>query len=136
MVERQNIQRIQQVLRREPTDLNIVPYMRSPPHTLEPVKLGPWDNQGGWSDCWHPGTWHNEWHPTWHNAASAERGYTSLILSDFVRIREDGFIFNKKNHIIFSSDAETIAFLNSVAMKPIAEVAESHPKVVELLRLD
>jgi hypothetical protein len=132
---------MQQVLRKEPGSLNIIPYMRSTTRTLgvssakTEMSLMPWDNQGGWSDCWH-NDWQNGWHNGWHNSSVRAKGVTAEILSDAISVREDGFIFNRMNRVIFRADDESREFLISLKDVAIPEIAQNYPKVIEMLWLN
>jgi hypothetical protein len=132
---------MQQVLRKEPGSLNIIPYMRSTTRTLgvssakTEMSLMPWDNQGGWSDCWH-NDWQNGWHNGWHNSSVRAKGVTAEILSDAISVREDGFIFNRMNRVIFRADDESREFLISLKGVAIPEIAQNYPKVIEMLWLN
>jgi hypothetical protein len=132
---------MQQVLRKEPGSLNIIPYMRSTTRTLgvssakTEMSLMPWDNQGGWSDCWH-NDWQNGWHNAWHNSAGRTKRTIAKILSDAISVREDGFIFNRMNRVIFRADDESREFLISLKGVAIPEIAQNYPKVIEMLWLN
>jgi hypothetical protein len=132
---------MQQVLRKEPGSLNIIPYMRSTTRTLgvssakTEMSLMPWDNQGGWSDCWH-NDWQNGWHNAWHNSAGRTKRTIAKILSEAISVREDGFIFNRMNRVIFRADDESREFLISLKGVAIPEIAQNYPKVIEMLWLN
>jgi hypothetical protein len=132
---------MQQVLRKEPESLNIIPYMRSTTRTLgvssakTEMSLMPWDNQGGWSDCWH-NDWQNGWHNAWHNSAGRTKRTIAKILSEAISVREDGFIFNRMNRVIFRADDESREFLISLKGVAIPEIAQNYPKVIEMLWLN
>lgn len=129
--------------------LKIIPYARNASHAFQTRGLlRDWDN--GWDNCWHNGDWNNSPHPwqngsaipkpneaIWNNfmAATSSDG-TPNKLKDAIVVRDDGFIHNKLNEVVFYADKYALEVVKSLLEKPAHEVAQTHKGVLELLWLN
>lgn len=134
-------------LRRE--ELNIVPYARSASHAFKTKGLlRKWDN--GWDNCWHNGDWVDAPHPwqniqqynktenngNWWNNTTKYSIEKPAKLSDAIFVREDGFIHNKINEIVFYADTYALKVINEILDKPAVELMQTHKNVLKQLWLD
>lgn len=130
-------------------NLNIIPYARSASHAFQTRGvLREWDN--GWDNCWHNGDWVDGPHP-WKNACAPtdqKNGRESVLWNDKARsespaklrdaifVRDDGFIHNRINEVVFYADKPSIATMKSLLDTPLARLAETNKGLMELLWLD
>jgi hypothetical protein len=117
--------------------LNITPYARSASHAFQTKgALREWDN--GWDNCWHNGDWTDGPHPwtnTWKNACSPNENAPAM-LRDAILVRDDGFIHNRINEVVFYADKPSVALVKSHLDKPIRRLAETEKELMESLWLD
>lgn len=110
-------------------NLRLIPYMRSTTETLR--SLNP---DVSMAHTW--GSWTNNWGNIHHGGHTTDKVCEfRKTLAEHLRIREDNFIFNLYNRVIFHTDPEGAKFLRDIGNLSVDIVQERYPRVLQMLRI-